>query len=59
MYVDLDLIIPRARVCVGLTCFPDQRKDSMFFRTWFSRFIRHGGVGLIVGPDNVRGLFQP
>jgi len=26
------------------------------FRTWFSR---HGGVGLTVGLDNLRGLFQP
>jgi len=27
-----------------------------YFRTWFSR---HGGVGLTVGLDDVRGLFQP
>ena len=26
------------------------------FRTWFSR---HGGVGLMVGLDDLRGLFQP
>jgi len=26
------------------------------FRTWFSR---HGGVGLAVGLDDLRGLFQP
>jgi len=26
------------------------------FRTWFSR---HGGVGLIVGLEDLRGLFQP
>jgi len=26
------------------------------FRIWFSR---HGGVGLIVEPDDLRGLFQP
>jgi len=26
------------------------------FRTWFGR---HGGVGLTVGLDDLRGLFQP
>ena len=26
------------------------------FRTWFSS---HGGIGLTVGLDDVRGLFQP
>ena len=26
------------------------------FRTWFSR---HGGVGVMVGADDLRGLFQP
>jgi len=26
------------------------------FRIWFSR---HGGVGLAVGLDDLRGLFQP
>jgi len=26
------------------------------FRTWFSR---HGGVGLMVGLGDLRGLFQP
>jgi len=26
------------------------------FRIWLSR---HGGVGLMVGPDDLRGLFQP
>ena len=26
------------------------------FRTWYSR---HGGVGVMVGLDDLRGLFQP
>jgi len=29
---------------------------DMHFRTWFSS---HGGVGLVVGLDGLRGLFQP
>jgi len=28
---------------------------NILFRTWFSR---HGGVGLMVGLDDLRGLFQ-
>jgi len=32
------------------------RRRGVFFRTWFSR---HGGVGLAVGLDDLRGLFQP
>jgi len=30
--------------------------DVALFGTWFSR---HGGVGLMVGLDDLRGLFQP
>jgi len=32
------------------------QKTCRFFRTWFSR---HGGAGLVVGLDDLRGLFQP
>ena len=30
--------------------------ETVITKTWFSR---HGGVGLTVGLDDLRGLFQP
>jgi len=35
---------------------PEVFKKHVDFRAWFSR---HGGVGLAVGLDDLRGLFQP
>jgi len=47
--------------CPGRWWSPHPRRGSntmwmWHFRTWFSR---HGGVGLTVGLDDLRGLFQP
>ena len=38
------------------TSLGESADGSKSFGTWFSR---HGGVGLTVGLDDLRGLFQP
>jgi len=40
----------------GVTIPGDVKKRIWHFMTWFSR---HGGVGLMVGLHDLRGLFQP
>jgi len=47
--------------CPGQWWSPHPWKGSKNVWMWHfgTRFSRRGGVGLTVGPDDLRGLFQP
>jgi len=56
LYVKLVITFGGERVSQALGQYLKPVQNTIIFQTWFSR---HGGVGLVVELDDLRGLFQP